>query len=105
MSWVCLVLAGCFEIAGVIVMKRFILTGKKILILVLAMIFMASFGFLSLAMQNISMASAYAIWTGIGAGGGVIMGILLFKEDKSIAKLGFLCLIIASSVGLKALGG
>lgn len=104
MSWVFLIFAGCLEICGVIAMKQIVLTGRKILILLLAMIFMASFGFLSLAMQEISMATAYAIWTGIGAGGGVIVGVLLFKENKSLAKLVFLCLIIGSSVGLKALG-
>ena len=103
MSWIFLILAGCVEILGIIAMKQLILTGKKIFILALALIFMASFGLLSQAMQEISMATAYAIWTGIGAGGCVIVGILFFKEGKSFLKLLFLSFIIVSSIGLKIL--
>lgn len=103
MSWFFLTLAGILEIFGVITMKKLVATGQKIFILALALIFMSSFGFLSLAMQEISMATAYAIWTGIGAGGGVLVGIFFFKENKSFLKLLFLSLIIISSIGLKAL--
>lgn len=104
MSWIFLILAGCVEILGIIAMKQLILTGKKIFILALALIFMASFGLLSQAMQEISMATAYAIWTGIGAGGGVLVGVVFFKESKNIKKLFFITLIIASVIGLKAIG-
>ncbi|EAL53753.1 probable efflux protein Cj0309c [Campylobacter upsaliensis RM3195] len=52
-------------------------------------------------MREISMATAYAIWTGIGAAGGVIVSVVFFKESKSLMKLFFLGLILASSVGLK----
>ncbi|MFQ6342395.1 DMT family transporter [Campylobacter sp. VTCC 70190] len=103
MSWIFLLIAGCLEIFGVITMKKLVSTGKKIFLLVILVQFALSFGFLSLAMREISMATAYAIWTGIGAGGGVIVGILFFKENKSFAKLFFLFLILASSVGLKLL--
>ncbi len=65
---------------------------------------MLSFSLLSLAMQEITMATAYAIWTGIGAGGGVLIGILFFKESKNLKKLLFITLIIASVIGLKAIG-
>ena len=103
MSWVYLFIAGFMEILGVIVMKQFVLSGRKIFIFILMFLFMLSFGFLSLAMQELSMGTAYAIWTGIGAAGGVVCGILFFKESKSISKCIFLILIIACSVGLKAL--
>jgi len=103
MSWIFLLIAGCLEIFGVITMKKLVSTGKKIFLLVILVQFALSFGFLSLAMREIPMATAYAIWTGIGAGGGVIVGILFFKENKSFAKLFFLFLILASSVGLKLL--
>ncbi|WP_104731172.1 DMT family transporter, partial [Helicobacter muridarum] len=76
MSWICLILAGCAEITGIIAMKKFLATGKKIFILYIAIIFIISFLLLSFAMQDISMATAYAIWTGIGAGGGVCVGII-----------------------------
>ncbi|MWV62709.1 QacE family quaternary ammonium compound efflux SMR transporter [Helicobacter saguini] len=103
MSWFFLILAGLMEIVGVITMKKFVETKRKIFILGLIAQFALSFGFLSQAMQGISMGTAYAIWTGIGAGGGVIVGVLFFNESKSLAKFFFLFLILFASVGLKFL--
>lgn len=104
LHWSCLLLAGCMEIAGVFMMKNFALTKKKIYLLAIGSLFIISFGLLSTAMQGISMGVAYAIWTGIGAGGGVLVGILFFKEQSSFAKLFFIALIIFSSIGLKLFG-
>ena len=101
MSWLCLILAGCIEILGVIAMKKYIQSGKKIYFLTIVILFMCSFGFLSLAMREISAGTAYAIWTGIGAGGGVIVGVLFFKESKNVLKLVFVGLILLCSIGLK----
>lgn len=104
MSWAFLVVAGCFEIAGVAIMKQFALTGKKIFILALFFQFALSFGALSVAMQGLSMSVAYAVWTGIGAAGGVLVGILFYKESKKPSKIALLSIIILCSVGLKFLG-
>lgn len=103
-AWVCLFLAGLAEIAGVFSMKKFSDTNKKIFLLAIAFAFIVSFGLLSVAMREITMSSAYAIWTGIGAGGGVLVGIVLFGESKSLSKIIFLLLIIGSSIGLKLVG-
>lgn len=102
MSWFFLILAGLMEVVGVIAMKKFVSTDKKIFLLSIAFCFILSLGFLSQAMQGISMGTAYAIWTGIGAAGGVLVGIFFFKESKSFLKLVFLFLIVASSIALKA---
>src|SRR5690625_5997560 len=59
------------------------------------------FAFLSLAMRDIPLGTAYAIWTGLGAAGAVIMGILFFKESAGWKRLLFLSCIIAGAVGLK----
>ncbi|WP_300599458.1 multidrug efflux SMR transporter [Helicobacter typhlonius] len=104
MSWVYLLLAGCLEIIGVITMKKYSLSGRKILLFGLLVQFMLSFSLLSLAMQGIAMATAYTIWTGIGTAGGVLVGVWFFKESKSVKKLFFIALIIASVVGLKVIG-
>ena len=104
MSWVYLLLAGCMEIVGVIALKKYSLSGRNIFLLGILVQFMLSFSLLSLAMQEITMATAYAIWAGIGAGGGVLIGILFFKESKNLKKLLFITLIIASVIGLKAIG-
>ena len=100
-SWICLFLAGLAEIAGVFGMKKFSDTNNKLFLLVIAMLFIISFGLLSVAMREITMSSAYAIWTGIGACGGVLVGIIFFKESKTPSKLFFLALIVGSSIGLK----
>lgn len=104
MSWVYLLLAGAMEILGVITMKKYSLSGAKIYLLGIFLQFAISFSFLSLAMQEIAMATAYAIWTGIGAGGGVLVSVLFFGESKSLKKLFFITLIIVSVVGLKLVG-
>ena len=94
-------MAGLAEIAGVFSMKKFSDTNNKLFLLVIAVLFIISFGLLSVAMREITMSSAYAIWTGIGACGGVRVGIIFFKESKTPSKLLFLALIVGSSVGLK----
>lgn len=103
MSWFFLILAGLMEVVGVIAMKKFVSTDKKIFLLSIAFCFILSLGFLSQAMQELSMGIAYAIWTGIGAAGGVMVGIFFFKENKSFAKILFLGIIIISSIALKAI--
>ncbi|MDE5926489.1 MAG: multidrug efflux SMR transporter [Helicobacter sp.] len=101
MYWIILILAGCMEIGGIAMMKSFTTTNKKIFLLGLLFFMTISFGLLSLAMQEISMGTAYAIWTGIGAGGGVLIGILFLGESKSIIKLTCVSMIILCSIGLK----
>lgn len=103
MSWAFLLLAGIMEIFGVIALKRYAMSGKNAYLALIAVLFVMSLSLLSLSMRGISMGVAYAIWTGIGAGGGVIVGILLFKESKSLSKLTLIAVIIACSVGLKYL--
>ena len=104
LAWVCLLLAGLAEVAGVFSMKKFSDTNKKIFLLAIVFAFLVSFGLLSIAMREITMSSAYAIWTGIGAGGGVIVRIVLFNESKSPLKIFFLLLVIGSAIGLKLVG-
>lgn len=101
--WIFLLLAGAMEVMGVVCIKQ-ILKGRMIFILIDVVCFTLSFGFMSYAMQGISMGVAYAIWTGIGAAGGVIVGIVFFGESKNAIKLLCVSVIIASSMGLKYLG-
>jgi quaternary ammonium compound-resistance protein SugE len=56
---------------------------------------------MSFALRVIPMGTAYAVWTGIGAVGTVILGIVLFDEPKNVVRLAFIALIILSIVGLK----
>lgn len=101
MSWAFLIIAGLMEVVGVVAMKKYSLNGAKIFLLGIFVQFAISFSFLSLAMQEIAMATAYAIWTGIGAAGGVAVSVLFLGESKSVKKLFFITLIIIAVVGLK----
>lgn len=102
MSWVFLILAGIAEVFGVICLKNFALKRQKIYLLGIILLFALSLSILSLALKDIPMSIAYAIWTGIGTAGGVLVGIFLYHESKSFLKLFFVACIIICSVGLKA---
>lgn len=101
MNWLFLLLAGLCEMGFVITMK--LSDGFKKLKYTLLTLFImsASFFLLSLALKTIPIGTGYAIWTGIGAVGSVLAGIILFKEKKSVIKTVFIFLIIAGIVGLK----
>ncbi|MGV3755779.1 MAG: DMT family transporter [Verrucomicrobiota bacterium] len=101
MAWFYLFLGGALEIIWLIAMKYS--NGFRnfwpSVIVVIALI--ASMIVVSLAIRTIPMGTAYAIWTGIGAAGGAIAGIILFNESKDWLRLLSIALIIAGIVGLK----
>ncbi len=101
MSWVYLFIAGIFEIVWAIALKYS--NGFKNLIpsIITIVGMIISFGFLSISLKNLSVGTAYAIWTGIGAIGTVIMGVILFKDIISPIKILFLIMIIGGIIGLK----
>ena len=105
MEWVYLIVAGGLEVfwstclkfsQGFSVLRFSILT-------VIGMIF--SFLFLSQATKTLPLGTSYAIWTGIGALGAVIVGVLLFKESVSPLRLMFVALLLIGIIGLKATSG
>ena len=104
MSWAFLVFAGVVEIFGVLAMKYFAITPKKRYLALIFVAFVLSLGSLSIALREIPVGLGYAVWTGIGTAGGVMVGILFFKESSSFWKLFFISLIVLCSVGLKLVG-
>ncbi len=64
-----------------------------------------SFYFLSRALQDVPISTAYGIWTGIGSIGSVLLGMIFFKESRDFRKLLFLSMIVIGVVGLKLVGG
>jgi quaternary ammonium compound-resistance protein SugE len=101
MQWIFLITAGLFEVWWAVGLK-FSQGFSKLtpsILTVLGMI--ASFYFLALALKNLPLGTAYAIWTGIGTVGTVVLGIFLFKEQVNPARLIFISLIIIGIVGLK----
>ncbi|WP_200977310.1 multidrug efflux SMR transporter [Echinicola sp. 20G] len=102
MAWLILILAGLFEVAFTTCLKlsnNF--TNLKWSILFFISISL-SFYLLNQAIKTIPMGTAYAVWTGIGAAGTVILGIFLFHEPSNWPRIFFLMLLIGSIVGLKA---
>ena len=104
MAWVYLVIASLGEIGGVISINLYIQKKSLPRLFLIILTFGFGFYFLALAMKEIPMGTAYAIWTGLGAVGAVLMGLLFFKEPAGWMRIGFLSLIIAGAVGLKFFG-
>jgi len=101
MAWTLLFVAGLFEIGGAIGLKytdgftRLWPTTWTVLSMV------ASVVLLALAVRTLPIGTAYAVWTGIGAAGTVILGIVLFGEPATLLRLLFVGLIVAGIAGLK----
>ncbi|MBO0474287.1 paired small multidrug resistance pump [Enterococcus sp. DIV0840] len=104
MSWVFLMVAGIFEMLGVGSINRFNLNKDKQSLFLLLLTFGSSFIFLYLAMKSLPMGVSYAIWTGIGAAGGAILGMLFYGESKDWRRIIFIGIILASVIGLKLIG-
>lgn len=101
MHWIYLLIAGLFEVGWAIGLK-FSHGFSQVIPSILTIIGMiASFYFLSLALKNLPLGTAYAIWTGIGTIGTVIFGILLFKEPVDTVRILCILLIISGITGLK----
>jgi len=101
MSWIFLFIAGLFEIGWAIGLK-YTNGFTKLLPSVITIITMIlSFYFLSTSVKTIPIGTGYAIWTGIGAVGTAILGIILFGESKELIRLFFILLIVVGIVGLK----
>lgn len=101
MAWVLLTLAGLFEIGWAIGLK-YTQGFTKFWPSVLTVVSMAvSLALLGLSLRTLPLGTAYAVWTGIGAVGTVVLGIVLFGEPATAARLACVGLIVAGIVGLK----
>ena len=102
MSWLYLLLAGLFEIGWPLGLKLSQTPGRLALGLALAIVSMATSGaLLWLAQKQIPIGTAYAVWTGIGATGTFIVGVLYFGDSTSALRLASAGLIVAGVIGLK----
>ncbi|MBH5320912.1 multidrug efflux SMR transporter [Paenibacillus sp. GSMTC-2017] len=101
MDWMFLIAAGLLEVIGVIGIKRVAQNNSLTNNIILIGGFVLSFKLLVGAMETIPLATAYAVWTGIGTVGAAIVGMIFFKESKSWLRIGCILGIIFSVVGLK----
>ena len=103
MAWIYLVVAGLFEIGWAIGLKYTDgFTRPLPTALTLASMFI-SIGLLGLALKTLPVGTAYAVWTGIGTVGTVVLGIALLGDSASALRLACIGLIVAGIVGLKVL--
>ena len=103
MAWIQLIIAGLFEIGWPLGFKLASMHSKYFIWFIgLSILSMGLSGyFLYLAQKSIPIGMAYVIWTGIGAIGTVLLGILFFHDSANIFRLLFLSLILIGIVGLK----
>ena len=101
MAWIYLVIAGLLEIAWAIGLKYTDGWSRPWPSLWTALAMVASFVFLAQALKVIPVGTAYAVWTGIGAAGTAVLGIVLFGESAAAARLLCIGLIVSGIVGLK----
>ncbi|WP_339184883.1 multidrug efflux SMR transporter [Paenibacillus sp. FSL R5-0623] len=101
MNWVFLILAGIFEMIGVLMINKLHKDRSLISLVLLVAGFGLSFLFLSIAMETLPMGTAYAVWTGIGASGGAILGMVFYGEPRNALRILFIAMVLGSAVGLK----
>lgn len=101
MAWIYLLLAGVFEIGFAVGMKYSEGFSRPLPSLATVAAALVSLYLMSQAMKVIPVGTAYAIWTGIGAMGVAVLGIVLFNDSASPARLGCVALIVAGVIGLK----
>ena len=105
MNWVYLVIAGLLEIGWAVGLKYTEGWAKLYPSLITLVLMIASFQFLSMALKTLPIGTAYAIWTGIGAVGTAILGMLFFDEPRDLIRILCILLIVAGIIGLKLTSG
>ncbi|AUX45642.1 ligand-binding protein SH3 [Sorangium cellulosum] len=101
MSWLILVLAGLLEVCWAVGLKYTQGFTRPLPSALTIAAIIASVYLLAIAARTLPIGTAYAVWTGIGATGAAIAGVLFFDEPATAARLGFLGLLIVSLLGLK----
>jgi quaternary ammonium compound-resistance protein SugE len=104
-AWALLILAGLLEIVWSVSMKASHGFTKHHFTAITLVAAGLSFWLLGLALRQLPVGTAYAVWTGVGAVGAAVLGIALFGESLSIARIGCIALIVVGILGLKFLAG
>jgi quaternary ammonium compound-resistance protein SugE len=101
MAWVYLGIAGVLEVVWAYALKQSTGFSRPLEAGIAIVAMIASFGVLSMAMKELPLGTAYTIWTGIGAIGAFILGVVFLGEAASLIRVGSAVLILAGIVGLK----
>jgi quaternary ammonium compound-resistance protein SugE len=101
MAWVYLLIAGLLEIGWSIGLKYTEGFTRLWASVATVACMITSFGFLSVALKTIPLGTGYAVWTGIGAAGTAIVGMLAFNESRELARMVCIGMIVAGVAGLR----
>lgn len=101
MAWLFLFIAGIFEVVWAMGLKYSNGFSKLYPSIITVIGMIISFYFLALAVKTLPIGTAYAVWTGIGAVGAVVLGMVLFNEPKDLIRILFVCFILIGIIGLK----
>lgn len=101
MGWVYLIAAGLFEIGFTTAMRSMGWPLRPLPTLAFLVCASTSFALLIAALQTVPLGTAYAVWTGIGAAGTLLIGLMLYDEPATTARLVLLTVLIGAIVGLK----
>ncbi|WP_375744805.1 quaternary ammonium compound efflux SMR transporter SugE [Corallococcus interemptor] len=104
-SWILLVIAGLLEVAWTVGLKYTQGFTRPLPSVLTVAAIIASMGLLGLAVKQLPIGTAYAVWVGIGAAGAAIAGMVLFQEPATPSRLFFLGLMIVAIIGLKFTSG
>ena len=104
-AWLLLAAAGLLEVGWAIGMKYTVGFSRPLPTVAVLVAALASFALLGLAMKALPVGTAYAVWVGIGAAGAALLGIVLFDEPATLARIGCVLLIVAGVLGLKLVDG
>jgi paired small multidrug resistance pump len=101
MAWISLILAGLCEMFGVTMINKLHKDRNWQSLVLLILGFGASFIFLAYSMETLPMGTTYAIWTGIGASGGAILGMIFYGESKDWRRIVCIAMVLGAAIGLK----
>ena len=101
MAWIYLILAGLFEVGFAATLKLTQGFTKPLPTLLFLACAVASFVLLARAARDLPIGTAYLVWTGIGAAGTALIGIVLYHEPATALRLVFIATLIGSIIGLK----
>lgn len=104
MAWMRLIVAGLFEVGWAVGLAYSESFSRLVPSVLTVAALAASMLLLAQAIEEIPLGTAYAVWTGIGVVGTALLGIALFDEPPSLARLGFIATILVGIVGLRVTG-
>jgi quaternary ammonium compound-resistance protein SugE len=101
MPWVILTIAGLLEVVWALMLKQSEGFSKPVPTVIFIVSLILSMVLLSVALRSLPVGTAYAVWTGIGAAGTAILGMLVLGESRDVLKLVSLVMLIAGIIGLR----